>query len=632
MAVNFLNHLNLNKNELQNAVIQPLATAPSNPVIGQIYYNGGSIYVCTVGGASPTWKSISGDIEGIDGGLGIEVTGGGSGTPVVGLKNSDNFTQNTILKWGPTGTFFQDSLIEDDGTTVTISGNLIISGTTTTVNTETVTINDNIIVLNNNAASTPSENAGIEVERGSSTNVSLIWNETSDRWTFTNNGTTFYNIPISTEYNNYVHPTGDGNLHVPATGTTNSGKVLTAGATAGSLSWQANIAGNAGTATKWAAARTITLGGDLSGSVNIDGSANVTLTATVKANSVALGTDTTGNYVAGVTAGQGITVTGTAAEGWSPTVALSALDMTLFPSSAYKKSVRVATTANITLSGLQAIDGITVVANDRVLVKNQTTTSANGIYTAASGAWARVADADTIAEIASAIVCVDSGTANGGKHFTNILKATDTLGTTSMPWYPVMYENGTWAISITGNAATATSAAKLTTARSINGTNFDGTANITTANWGTTRSISIGGTAKNVNGSANVTWATSEIAAQTAVTLATSRTLTIGNTGKGFNGSANVAWSLAEIGVDAAISDAFASRQYADSEIGNGTDTTIDVVHNLGTARVIVQLMDNSGGETVYTDTIRTDQNTVTLKFSSPPPVSAYSVFIYALL
>lgn len=60
-----------------------------------------------------------------------------------------------------------------------------------------------------------------------------------------------------------------------------------------------------------------------------------------------------------------------------------------------------------------------------------------------------------------------------------------------------------------GNSDTAT---KLQTPRSINGTNFDGSANITTANWGTARNITIGKTAKSVNGSANVSWSTSEIA------------------------------------------------------------------------------------------------------------------------
>lgn len=84
-----------------------------------------------------------------------------------------------------------------------------------------------------------------------------------------------------------------------------------------------SITGNAATTTKWASSRTITLSGDVTGSVGIDGSANVTITTTIAANSVALGTDTTGNYVAGVTQGTGISVTGTAGEGWSPTVSLT---------------------------------------------------------------------------------------------------------------------------------------------------------------------------------------------------------------------------------------------------------------------------------------------------------------------
>jgi hypothetical protein len=64
-----------------------------------------------------------------------------------------------------------------------VSGNLTVSGTTTTVNTETINLADNIIVLNSNEASTPSQDAGIEIERGSSTNKTLLWNETTDKWT-----------------------------------------------------------------------------------------------------------------------------------------------------------------------------------------------------------------------------------------------------------------------------------------------------------------------------------------------------------------------------------------------------------------------------------------------------------------
>ena len=85
----------------------------------------------------------------------------------------------------------------------------------------------------------------------------------------------------------------------PSTGT------LTSAAFAGNLT--GDVTGNADTATTLATARTISLGGDLSGSASFDGSANVTISATIGANSVALGTDTTGNYVAaGATSGNGI--------------------------------------------------------------------------------------------------------------------------------------------------------------------------------------------------------------------------------------------------------------------------------------------------------------------------------------
>lgn len=77
---------------------------------------------------------------------------------------------------------------------LTVSGNLTVSGTTTTVNTETINLADNIILLNSNETSTPSQNAGIEIERGTSTNVAFQWNETSDVWEYTVDGTNY--IPV----------------------------------------------------------------------------------------------------------------------------------------------------------------------------------------------------------------------------------------------------------------------------------------------------------------------------------------------------------------------------------------------------------------------------------------------------
>lgn len=74
-----------------------------------------------------------------------------------------------------------------------------------------------------------------------------------------------------------------------------------------------------------------------------------------------------------------------------------------------KLSVRAATTANITLSGTQTIDTVVLVANDRVLVKNQTTTSQNGIYIVSAGSWTRAADMDSASEVDGTFVVVEDG-------------------------------------------------------------------------------------------------------------------------------------------------------------------------------------------------------------------------------
>ena len=74
-----------------------------------------------------------------------------------------------------------------------------------------------------------------------------------------------------------------------------------------------------------------------------------------------------------------------------------------------KQAVKCATTANITLSGLQTIDGYTTLAGDRVLVKNQTSTPTNGIYIAAVGAWTRAVDMDVWAEVPGAYTIILDG-------------------------------------------------------------------------------------------------------------------------------------------------------------------------------------------------------------------------------
>ena len=99
-----------------------------------------------------------------------------------------------------------------------------------------------------------------------------------------------------------------------------------------------------------------------------------------------------------------------------------------------KASCRVGTTANITLSGTQTIDGVAVIAGDRVLVKDQTTTANNGIYVAAASTWARSTDADTWDELVHAYTFVESGTVNANNGFVCTIAPGGTLGSTSVTW------------------------------------------------------------------------------------------------------------------------------------------------------------------------------------------------------
>lgn len=100
-----------------------------------------------------------------------------------------------------------------------------------------------------------------------------------------------------------------------------------------------------------------------------------------------------------------------------------------------KQSVRVATIANITLSGTQTIDGVALIAGDRVLVKDQTNATENGIYDVSAGAWARSSDADNSpsGEVTSGMFTfVESGTANDNIGFVLTTANPITLGSTNL--------------------------------------------------------------------------------------------------------------------------------------------------------------------------------------------------------
>jgi hypothetical protein len=271
MALSYLTDINLNKNELQNAVIQKLSTDPSSgQTAGWIIYNTTDNQLKVYDGTD--WTNVGGDITrvnitagtGLSGSVdttsgthtqtidladtGVTAASYGSSTaiPVITVNAQGQITaastaaistdltiaadsgSNDVVSIGSDTLTFAGTANEvettvtnnqiqiglpDDvtiGNNLTVTGNLTVSGTTTTVNTETINLADNIITLNSNETGTPSENAGIEVERGTSTNVDLRWNEGTDIWELTKDGTDYYEIQTVGE-STFAASIGDGN-------------------------------------------------------------------------------------------------------------------------------------------------------------------------------------------------------------------------------------------------------------------------------------------------------------------------------------------------------------------------------------------------------------------------------------
>ena len=128
----------------------------------------------------------------------LVLTGSDSSTDVVNL----NGTANEVEVTG-SGTNTITFGLPDD---VIIAGNLTVQGTTTSIDSNTVNIGDSIITLNSDETGTPSQNGGIEIERGTATNQSLVWNESTDKWS-TYNGSTY--VPIIQDlYKNFQTQNG----------------------------------------------------------------------------------------------------------------------------------------------------------------------------------------------------------------------------------------------------------------------------------------------------------------------------------------------------------------------------------------------------------------------------------------
>jgi hypothetical protein len=86
-----------------------------------------------------------------------------------------------------------------DANGVTVAGNFTVSGTQTVVNSNTINLADNIITLNSDATGAPTQNAGLLIERGDEADTQIRWNEGTDKWTFTNDGSVYYPMAVNTD-------------------------------------------------------------------------------------------------------------------------------------------------------------------------------------------------------------------------------------------------------------------------------------------------------------------------------------------------------------------------------------------------------------------------------------------------
>ena len=250
----------------------------------------------------------------------------------------------------------------------------------------------------------------------------------------------------------------------------------------------------------------------------------------------------------------------------------------------WKAAVRAATTTNGTLATAfangQVIDGITLATGDRILIKNQTTQTENGIYTVnASGAPTRATDLDASAEFVAATVFVTTGTANADTGWNQITDSV-VVGTSNIVWVQISSSGGS-----PPNTRQVIAGAGLT-----------------------------GGGALSADVTLNA------VAADGSIVVAAD-SIAVGYAGSGgTNGTA----------VTAARSDHTHTGLVKRATQAVNAATSTAITHNFGTKDVLVQVYRvATPWDTVECDVERTDVNTVTVRFTTAPAASEYNVVIF---
>jgi len=286
----------------------------------------GQSLTVTGGGAGISGNSYFANNLGVGGTLSVNSTNANTGTN----------TSNAIYTAG--GAWIDKSLVVG-GNTV-FQGTVSFQGTATYVYSTQTLYSDNLIQVHAPPGATPSSHVwttddGFDVGhifhyyKTTDKDAFLGWKNGSTYLEYWENGTESSGVYTGSTWGTFRTGAvklvgGAGNAGNTSTGDltvlggVGVGGGLYVGGTVTATSFvgafAGTVSGNADTASKWQTARTFTFGGDLTGSMVVDGSQNVTFTATIAADSVALGTDTTGNYIATASAGTGIAVSGSGSE------------------------------------------------------------------------------------------------------------------------------------------------------------------------------------------------------------------------------------------------------------------------------------------------------------------------------
>jgi hypothetical protein len=268
---------------------------------------------------------------------------------IIYYKTESNELKSVTLKWLQESS---DTIDTTDSVTVggdfVITGNLTVNGTTVTLNTESILVEDNFLVLNSNVTGTPSTNSGLEIERGTSPNVIIRWNEGSDRWEFTDTDSSsgpWYPLVKSTDDLTegstnlfYTNERAQDTVNDALTAGTGVSKVYNDGLNTITIS----IGQPVGTTDNVIFNQvTADLVGDVTGTVSnisnhgISDLSDVNITDPADGNflrydgsnwfndPVNLATDTIGDYVAKLAAGTGITITNNSGEAATPNISFS---------------------------------------------------------------------------------------------------------------------------------------------------------------------------------------------------------------------------------------------------------------------------------------------------------------------